>query len=366
LIGAIAAVLAVEAGLERLDMALTRTESIDWRRCRRAAKADAPRADVLCLGTSMVQEGVLLAVIERRTGRTSYNLAVCAGRVSFYYYMLRRALAAGARPSAVLVDVHPSFVTGPYRPGEPCWSEVLGPADVVDLAWATREPRILTATALGKALASVRNRHQIRKGVVDAFASRFASMWLYNVQHLRNVNRNDGALVGTRNPNYDGGVSEVYRTMFLGPGWRCHPHEELYLRRFLDLAAAHGITVYWLIMPMAPALQQAREAAGLDAAYDRFVRSFDRYPNLVVVDGRRSAYDRSVFLDACHLDPQGAFVFTEGVAEVLRRRGGQDGRGPGGLAWYQLPRYRERPIDVPMEDIQQSGLAVMGLPPARR
>jgi hypothetical protein len=107
-------------------------------------------------------------------------------------------------------------------------------------------------------------------------------------------------------------------------------------------------------MPLCPELQAGRERKGLDEDYTRFVRSFERFPNLVVLDGRRSGYDNPVFTDACHLDPQGAAVFSEGVAEILRA----NDRASERRTWIAMPTYRERPVNDPFESIGQSALAL--------
>ena len=100
--------------------------------------------------------------------------------------------------------------------------------------------------------------------------------------------------------------------------------------RILDLAAARGITVYWLIPPFSPELQARREQKGLDS-YTRFARAFlDRYPNLVVLDAQRSGYGASVFLDPAHLDRQGACTLSADVGDLLRARVGVGTRGRAG------------------------------------
>jgi hypothetical protein len=115
-------------------------------------------------------------------------------------------------------------------------------------------------------------------------------------------------------------------------------------------------------MPLCPELQAGRERKGLDAAYTRFVRSFESYPNLVVVDGRRSGYGNPVFTDACHLDPQGASVFSEGVAEIL----GVNDRASERKTWIAMPTYQERPISEALESFQQSVLALESRSSVRR
>src|SRR4051794_22363536 len=107
LIGAIITVLGVESFIMGRELDLIRPERYEWRLARRAADKKSQGCDVLCFGTSMVKQGVFPAIIERRTGLRTYNFAVCAGRTESSYYLLRRALEAGARPSAILMDVHP-------------------------------------------------------------------------------------------------------------------------------------------------------------------------------------------------------------------------------------------------------------------
>jgi hypothetical protein len=84
------------------------------------------------------------------------------------------------------------------------------------------------------------------------------------------------------------------------------------------------------------------------------VRSFESFPNLVVLDGRRSGYGNPVFTDACHLDPQGASVFSEGVAEIL----GFNDRASERTTWIAMPTYQERPTNDALESIAQSVLAL--------
>jgi hypothetical protein len=77
------------------------------------------------------------------------------------------------------------------------------------------------------------------------------------------------------------------------------------------------------------------------------------YPNVTVLDGRHSGYDHTLFVDASHLDGQGAYTLSRDVADVLRR----------GLAgddavvrtrWVDLPAYRACPVEVALEDVEQS------------
>jgi hypothetical protein len=84
-----------------------------------------------------------------------------------------------------------------------------------------------------------------------------------------------------------------------------------------------------------------------------------RFPNVAVLDARRSGFEPPVFLDACHLDPQGGYVLSRSVADALGRSPERRGpAAPGTPRWVTLPPYQNYPIDVPIEDVNQSLLAV--------
>jgi hypothetical protein len=359
LVVAVVVVTAVEALVARLDLELSRPELFDWRLARRSARVEAPKRDVLCFGTSMVQSGVIPRVIEQRTGRRAYNLAVSGGRTMFAYYYLNRAIRAGARPSAVLIDVHPLLITTSYKDVHTGWTDALGLGDTLDMAWTVRDPDFFTSAALARILPSFYYRFGVREAVTARLAGRDWSYRLINILHVRNFNRNQGAYVSLRQPGYHGEVSDHYRSTLATPravdkaAWH-------YLERFVALAAKHDVRVYWLIPPFVPALQHEREAQGLDARYDRMVERLQkRFPNVSVLDARRSGFEPPVFLDACHLDPQGAYVLSRVVADALGRSPARRGSAaPGTPRWVTLPPYQDYPIDVPTEDINQSLLAV--------
>ena len=89
----------------------------------------------------------------------------------------------------------------------------------------------------------------------------------------------------------------------------CHPLNAIYLRRFLELAARRRIPVYWLVPPIHPRVEAVRDRLDLDARYTKMLRrATEQYPNLTVVDGRGASYPPRHFIDATHLDFEGAYV----------------------------------------------------------
>src|SRR5579883_1943148 len=102
LVGMLALVAAVEYSLARHDFSVLSLTQWDGRASRQAAEKEAKGCDVLIFGDSLVKLGVLPRVIEERSGLRSYSLAVAGSQPLASYFLLRRALNEGARPSAVV------------------------------------------------------------------------------------------------------------------------------------------------------------------------------------------------------------------------------------------------------------------------
>src|SRR5262249_15473522 len=161
----------------------------------------------------------------------------------------------------------------------------------------------------------------------------------------RNWGLNRGAQLMRSNPgwlvhptDFDAWRRDVF------PDWDCDPANVSYLRRFLALASARGIRVYWLLPPYMPGLQSECEARGIAGATERSVRAWPAgSPNVPVLAGRRSGYDPATFLDPAHLGRDGAARFSADVAEVLRRAQHGTGAVP---RWVRLPPYRAGSVGV--------------------
>jgi hypothetical protein len=356
-LGALVLILAIESTVARHAMDFTTAARFEWRYSRQAATREAPGCSVLGLGTSMTKLGLYPSVVERESGRRTYNLASIAGRLPGSFFLLRRALDAGARPDSVVLEVHPTYLATSFREGLTAWPDLLGPAECLDLAWSARDASFFLATCLARALPSLGARQEIRAAILATLRGEVGSTRSQTLPFLRNLTRNSGAFVHRRDTPYQGEVIPFLEAMYLNPHWASDPINEGYLRRVLDLCSSRGIRVYWLIPPMVPALQGRREQLGLEAAYNRFVERFLRsYPEMVVLDGRRSGYEAQVFMDAAHLDLPGATIFSAEVGRALRAgRELTQGRS----RWVDLPAYRDRPIDAPLEEIMKSYQAVV-------
>jgi hypothetical protein len=368
-VGAILLIAAAERAIAPLELQISRTENVDLRMSRMAAsgKKQAVPADVLCLGSSMIEEGILPRVIEERAGLKAYNLAHYGGNVPNSYYSLRRALASGARPSAVVLDLHPALITHGIGHDLQIWADSIDPRDHFDFAWTLGNSNLFAILTLADTLPSVRYRHQIGTWVRASLRNEGFSLWLENLAHIRNRNRNRGAFISGKNPNYHGEISQPYRSMLLTTKRPCDPLMRLYIHKLLNLAQEHGVRVYVVIPPLSPALQQERKANGFDDVYTRTLSSFMEHPNLVVLDARDSGFETTMFRDASHLDFEGANAFTTQVADFLSlpervaaATGAPEAR------WVALPPYHATPIAVPVETLAETRQMLLSPETVRR
>src|SRR5262249_28496486 len=135
LIGALALIAAAERVVARDDLDFTTEAALSWEICRAEARDKAPGRQILCLGDSLVKFSIVPGVFESRTGRKAYNLAAFGAPPPVSYFTLRRALDAGARPEAVIVDFHPVRASAHPQAFQRLWPELLDAGECADLAW---------------------------------------------------------------------------------------------------------------------------------------------------------------------------------------------------------------------------------------
>jgi hypothetical protein len=358
LLGMLALVLAAEHFVARHDLDFARPENWNWRLSGRAAGSSraASGCEIACFGSSVMHMGIVPQVIEKITGAKGYNFGVCIGTAPVHYYLFRRLLDSGIRPRAVVVEYHPHLLTvGPDFAAR-FWPELAGLGDALDLARTTRDPILFARLATAMALPSVRERDEVRAQVVAALRGQPATPRELNLAFRRNYRRNHGAHLDPRNPAFRGAITPGTAQTLLDDTWACLPINRQYIRRLLALAADRQIPVYWLMPPLCVTLQDQRERQGLDRLYTGFARSIQaEFPGLVVIDGRHSNYVDAVFKDEVHLDRQGATTLSVQVGEALAEHLADRRHA---RRWIDLPAYRDRPIDVPTEDLVESVLAL--------
>lgn len=354
-LGMLVLVVAVEAFFMRHDRDFSNVWVEHWKFSGAAARGAAKRSDLLCFGDSLVMCGVVPQVVTESLGQHALNLAISKGQMATSYFLLRRALAAGARPTAVLVDGELLGVN-PLEEDR-LWPEMATLRECAELAVAGRNASFFAAMVLAKTFASYRDRYEIRAGVLAVLRGETASTRLQLRFHRRNQRVNHGAQVLPFKPVLPTGDPRIaaITAQYVAPTWTCDPLNAQYADRFLELAAQQHLQVFWLLPPVHPEVQARRNRDPYDGAYAAFLaRLQDRYANLVVIDGRHSGYGPDQIFDLTHLNRRGACTFSLDLGSTLRQHLAAREK----TRWITLPAYRARQVSAPLEDLDQSSVAL--------
>ncbi len=353
-VGMVLLLVIIERWVAKHSLDFGTPTAADWRQSAGSATKRAPKAEVLLFGDSMVKFGVLPRVLESGLKRSAYSLALYNGTPQTSYFLLKRAIDSGASPRAIVVDFQPELLMADHiRLHVRQWPEVLRPRDVVELARESGEPDFALATLAAEVFPTVKDRAEIRLAITESLGGRPASPRPYLITYARNWRENRGAQVLPRNPGYAGEVPPTYALFF--DQWAAKPLNAAFVRKFLKLAESREIPVFWVLPPNVPPVQARRLAIGLTPRYDAFAHSaVEKYRNLTVLDAREIGFGHEKFIDAVHLDRQGAAELSASVAEAIARRlGGSETR-----RWLALrPSARSR--EIPLEDTEQSRLALL-------
>jgi hypothetical protein len=356
LLAMLALVWSIERCFERHAFDLDDYMAHVWRFSREAIAGGRANAPVLCFGDSLVKVGVLPGIMEPELGRSAYNLAVFAGQPPSSYFLLRRALDAGHRPQAVVIDFAPNLLMITPKTTAVYWTRLVSLKDWAELMWYAHSPSFAARTAATWLLPSYKNRQPVRQIIL---ASLRGERWA-ELDERRSLERNLRANLGALAVSTDThAAQEPAEDTQRHRVWKPHPVNARFAKKFVDLATAHGIQIFILIPPATPEWQARREQNGLDAPYTRFIQKLQQgHANVVVIDGRHSGYAGPIFSDPTHLNRAGAISLSHALAERL------SGYLPGpstGPRWAELPAYRAWPDDRDVEDISQSRVVIREL-----
>jgi hypothetical protein len=355
LIGMLALVAATEHYIAGRNIDFGTMLTIEWRRTGKAAVKEAPRAEILCFGTSLTRLGVSPNILKERTGLEVYNLSLSGGQPFATYTMLRHALDAGARPKAVVVDFKWTSIWMEPVGAERIFPEIATYRECLALAREVGDSSFLGRLTLVSLLPSYRCRTEIRKNVVAAI-------------HGLEPERNPTWVTMARNTNVNHGAHHTPRVEFTGeisPGlehvfpdnWKVHPVAEVYINKFLELAESRQIPVFWLIPPVSPSAQAKLQQNGSDDLYSRFVKQkIAKYPGVSIMDGRCSGYPTEAFFDLTHLNRYGTANLSEDIADAIVARLNPSGKVDS--HWVNLAAYRGGKGGEKLEDFLGSHEAV--------
>jgi hypothetical protein len=361
-LGMLGLVMAIEWTLAGHDLDFTAPWHWDWRVIGKAAtRPDRVKGkDVLIFGDSMVKFGLMPKVIQKGSGKSAYNFALHTGQTPSSYFMLRRALRAGAKPSAIVLNLTPHMLMHHADVNKNLWAELLTVEECLDLSRSLNDPAFFARTMLEEALPTFKERMEIRSNLMAALAGKSTSRRAEIPSYRRNWKLNDGAqlmgYIGAPAINPDQWANELYSK------WKPDPVNLAYLDRFLGLAAEHQIPVYWLLTPLHPDVQIRTDANLFDLQLSNFVlQTLARFPGTTVIDARHAGFVADLFLDGAHVNRRGALKLSAAVAEVLR-----DPTEARSTRWVALDLSKVRDFDGPIEDVNQSVVAQKAEPGTAR
>ena len=351
LLGMLALLFVCESFLARQWLAIGERRALAWRFAAESTSEAAIMAEVVGLGDSLIKLGVVPAILERRLGMRAFNLALPGGQASSTYFVLSRLLEAGGKPKIIVVDFHPNLLAAAPRFNTEVWPELVSPWEAIEIGLAARDPDLMLSNLLRLALPSLKDRDGLREAIPALLDGGPPPRLETHRMMLRNWRANQGGHLAA-----PGLVAAEDEGLGDGDGksriWKPHRANAEFLRRFLDLANARGIAVFWILPPAMSHWEARRREIGIEAPYRDYIEGLrEQYPRLVVIDGEGSGYPADVFRDVTHLHRKGAAILTSEVAEVLAAALEDAERGPRVVA---LPPYRERPEPMPLEDLDES------------
>ncbi len=354
-------VILVESNVWRRRLDLSDPVSLSWQFADRAARADARGTDVLFLGDSLVKHGLIPSIVDAESGLTSLNLATARGPTPMSYFLLRRAIEAGAKPRAIVIDTKPAVLIGGADFNGHYWPAALSVRECLELGWFTRKSQLGLALLAARLVPSLQSRLEIRSGVQAALGGTPDPIREINRMLWRNWSVNGGANVASWDSGFNGELPADTRERLYPHLWYVDRSNIDGLERLLKLAGSEGIRVFWLLPPISRGLQRWREQSGSEAKYEQFVRSYQvRYPRVVtVLDARGVAAAPSLYVDATHLSGRGASVLSRAVAGVLVSELAAPMPAAAGR-WLTLVDPPGRGAEPALEDVERSRAIVRG------
>lgn len=359
-VGMIALVAAAEWNVSGRWRELSDPTSLSWQFADRAARHEAAGRDVLFLGDSLVKHGLVPSVFESESGLRSVNLSAARAPALLSYFVLRRAIESGARPSAIVIDTKPAVLIGGVDYNAHYWPAALTARECLELGWMAGKRPLGFAAMAARLIPSLQSRLEIRSGIAATLEGRSDPIPEINRLLGRNWTVNEGANVAMMHSPYQGELDEDIREKLHPDRWHVDEANALGLERLLKLAAQHRIRVFWLLPPISPGLQEWRERSGSEAKYEKFVRSYvARYPRFVaVLDGRRIIREASLYVDATHLSGRGAVALSRAVGAAIKAE--SEGRSADRGGWIVLDEPDPAP-EPPLEDVERSKQIVQGI-----
>ncbi len=270
-----------------------------------ASKVLPEAPDIQIMGDSVARDGLVAARLQEFVpGRSVNNFAIAGTGPELPYFILKRQIAAGKAPRAIIYAPSPHTFASKrvaLLVGGFCdWDEV------GEVASARKEPFEVLYGVLCKISYTLRHREQIAdilKGNAPLFAR----------TSTPKESKEDLATVAAKRKYPREKLHPMYRARFEVHRFNLH-----YYEKFLTLAQANKIPVYWVNMPILSAVGDSRKEVDFETHFAQFLEDTQKRFGVRVLQEEFLVYEDAVFRDYTHLDSVGAERFTQVIGEKLR------------------------------------------------
>lgn len=251
-------------------------------------------------GDSVAQSGLVAQKIAAALPPDTvvHNAAIAGTGPEFPYFILQRQIALGKTPKAIIYAPSPhtfastrvALVVGGYAR----WPEI---AKIAALGVATPE---VAYGVLCKLSYTLRYREELG----DLLKGR-----------RPDAEEQKAAPPGKPSPAKRFTVASIH-PMYKKP-FNLADFNAPLLHKFLSLAAEHNVPVYWLTMPVMPAVYESRAPVNFDADYFRFLDSLQQQHGIRFLQREFLIWDEAGFKDMTHLNAASAERLSQLVGEKL-------------------------------------------------
>ncbi|MCX8090958.1 MAG: hypothetical protein N3I86_08505 [Verrucomicrobiae bacterium] len=275
-----------------------------------------PPADIQLMGDSATS-AIRAALLEHFIGPDYQvsNYALPGTSPLFNYFVLRRQLEANKAPRLIVLAPHP-FVWG-----DPLLDRFLGrfatPRESLEMLGDGVKLSEWLYGTLCRFSYTLRYREEFYKALTAGdvtFFRRLASP----ITSVQNTRAKITEAESSPSPPLGSVLAAHQLPPLLTRPIKVHPYNELYLDKFCTLAAAHGIQILWLSLPLPELIVRQGDGDQRTAAYaDLIARVKARHKNVAVLSEAVPTLPDSHYLDAWHMNAYGAWVFTHQAGEQL-------------------------------------------------
>lgn len=234
----------------------------------------------------------------------------------FNYFVLSRQIAAGQKPKVIVFAPHPCTWGDPFV--DRFLARFANPEETFELLGNGVKFTDWCYGLLCRASYTLRYREEFYLALVQGDRG-FFQTWQKPVSSVQNTRAKVTTEELAPAPPPEKRIDPRGLPPTLTQPISIHRDNEVFFEKFCRLAAEHDIEIVWLTLPEAQVFRDRFPGAQRTAAYAPFVeRMRARHPNLHPLSTEIPVLPDSHFQDPWHLNPYGAWAFSQQAGQQLR------------------------------------------------